>query len=129
MVNIYIVYELNKRYYKATPTLVNCLFGAVSIIKNGDFDKYKYSAHGIGFYRRGLYLLPSGRFRRNVIIFRVYMSSSVHVDNKGKDILILGKGPTQGLGEHSVNVTDNGDKYCLSLQYNGENSYLFLNGK
>ena len=86
MVNIYIVYELNKRYYKATPTLVNCLFGAVSIIKNGDFDKYKYSADGIGFYRRGLYLLPSGRFRRNVIIFRVDMSSSVHVDNKGKDI-------------------------------------------
>ena len=42
------------------------------------------------------------------------MSSSVHVDNKAKDILILGKGPTQGLGEHlltaekmySVNITD-----------------------
>ena len=28
------------------------------------------------------------------------MSSSVHIDNKGKDILILGKGPTQGLGEN-----------------------------
>ena len=64
------------------------------------------------------------------------MSSSVHVDNKGKDILILGKGPTQGLGEHSltaekmysVNFTDNGDKYCLSLHCNGANSYLFVNG-
>ena len=32
------------------------------------------------------------------------MNSSVHVDNKGKDILILGKGPTQGLGEHSLTV-------------------------
>ena len=30
------------------------------------------------------------------------MSSSAHVDNKGKDILILGRGPTQGLGEHSL---------------------------
>ena len=30
------------------------------------------------------------------------MSSSVHVDNWGKDILILGKGPTQGLSEHSL---------------------------
>ena len=30
------------------------------------------------------------------------MSSSVHVDNKEKDILILGKDPTQGLGEHSL---------------------------
>ena len=29
------------------------------------------------------------------------MSSSVHVDNKKKDILIIGKGPIQGLGKHS----------------------------
>ena len=64
------------------------------------------------------------------------MSYSVHADNKGKDNLILGKGPTQGLGEHSltaekmysVNFTDNGDKYCLSLHYNGASSYLFVNG-
>ena len=63
------------------------------------------------------------------------MSSSVHVDNKGKDILILGKGPTQGLGEHSltaekmysVNFTDHRKKCCLSLHYNGANSYLFAN--
>ena len=64
------------------------------------------------------------------------MSSSVHVDNKGKDILILGKNPTQGLGEHSltaekmysVNLTDHRLKYCLCLHYNGANSYLFVNG-
>ena len=81
-------------------------------------------------------MLPSRRFGRSIIIFGVDMNSSVHVDNKGKDILILGKGPTQGLGEHSstlenmysLNFTDNGDKYCLSLHYNGANSYLFVNG-
>ena len=64
------------------------------------------------------------------------MSWSIHVDNKGKDIAILGKGPTQGLGEYSlsaeklysVNFTDNGDKYCLRLHYYGANSYLFVNG-
>ena len=63
------------------------------------------------------------------------MSSPVHVDNKGKDIIILGKGPTQGLVEHSlttekmysVDVTDHTKKCCLSLHYNGENSYLFVN--
>ena len=101
IVNIYIVYELNKLYSRTTPTLVNCLFGAVSITKNADIDKYKYSGYRIGFDRGGLYLLPSGRFGRNVIIFGVDISSSVHVDDKGKDILILGKGPTQGLSEHS----------------------------
>ena len=63
------------------------------------------------------------------------MSSSVHVDNKKKDILILRKGPTQGL-EHtltakkvySINFTVTKKKFCLSLRYNGANSYLFVNG-
>ena len=63
------------------------------------------------------------------------MSSSAHVDNKKKDILILGKGPTQGL-EHtltaekmySINFNKGYTKFCLSLHYNGANSYLFVNG-
>ena len=32
------------------------------------------------------------------------MSSSTKIDNKRKDILIYGKGPTQGLGEHSLSA-------------------------
>ena len=63
------------------------------------------------------------------------MSSSVHIDNKKKDILVLGIGPTQGL-EHiltaekmySINFTVANKKFCLSLHYNGANSYLFVNG-
>ena len=62
------------------------------------------------------------------------MSSSVHIDNKKKDILVLGIGPTQGL-EHiltaekmySINFTVANKKFCLSLHYNGANSYLFVN--
>ena len=64
------------------------------------------------------------------------MSSSVHVDNKGKYILILGTGLTQELSEHllraekmySINFTDHRKKYCLSLHYNGANSHSFVNG-
>ena len=64
------------------------------------------------------------------------MNSSIHVDNKGKDILILGIGLTQGLGEHSltaekmfsINFTVTSIQFCLSLHYNGANSYLFVNG-
>ena len=64
------------------------------------------------------------------------MSSSAHVDNKKKNILILGKSPTQELGEHSLtaekiystNFTVTRKKFCLSLHYNGANSYLFVNG-
>ena len=135
IVNIYIVYELDKTYVKTHPTLVNCLFGAVSITKNADIDKNKYSEYGIGFDRSSIYSFGYGS-GRNVIIFGVDMSTSVHIDNKRKDILILGKGPTQGLGKHSltaekmysVNLTDHRVKYCLSLHYNGANSYLFVNG-
>ena len=63
------------------------------------------------------------------------MSSSAHIDNKKKDILVLGKGPTQGL-EHtvtaekmySIDFTVTNKNFCLSLDYNGANSYLFVNG-
>ena len=63
------------------------------------------------------------------------MSSSAHIDNKKKDTLVLGKGPTQGL-EHpltaekmySINFTVTKKKFYLSLHYNGANSFLFVNG-
>ena len=41
---------------------------------------------------------------KNVTIFGADMSSSVHVDNKGKDILILGKDPTQGLDDAALSA-------------------------
>ena len=64
------------------------------------------------------------------------MNSSIHIDNKGKDILILGIGPMKRLGEHSltaekmysIDFTVTKKKFCLSLHYNGANSYLFVNG-
>ena len=52
-------------------------------------------------------MLTSERFGRNVVIFGVDMNSSVHVDNKGKDISILEKGPIQGLSEHSLTAEKN----------------------
>ena len=112
------------------------VFGAVTLTKNADIDKYGYFSHGIGFDRRSSFLFPSGRFGQNVLICGVDMSFSAHIDNKKKDILALGKGPTQGL-EHtltaekmySINFTVTKKKFCLSLNYNGENSYLFVNVK
>ena len=64
------------------------------------------------------------------------MSSTSKIDNRKKDILILGTGPTQGL-EHtfsaeemySINLDKENTKFCLSLHYNGANIYLFVNGK
>ena len=136
VVNIYIVYELgasNSHKHHSTPKY--CLFGAVTLTKNADIDKYGYSGYGIGFDRRSSFSFPGGGFGQNVLIFGVDMSSSAHTDNKKKDILVLGKEPTQGL-EHtltvekmySINFTVTQKKFCLSLHYNGENSDLFVNG-
>ena len=72
---------------------------------------------------------------KNFIIFGVDMSSSVHIDKKNKDILILGEGATQGLGDttltaeakYNTNFIQSGKRSVLSLHYYGSNSFLFVN--
>ena len=61
VVNIYIVYELGaSSSHNNDPTLKNCLFGAVTLTKNADIDKYGYSGYGIGFDRKSVFSFPSG---------------------------------------------------------------------
>ena len=101
IVNISVVYEIERSVnISGYPTLENCLFGAVKLTKHVDVDLYKYSGYDIGFDREGFYSIDD-EVGRNVIIFGVDMRSSQRIDNKKKDILILGKGPTQGL-EHTL---------------------------
>ena len=137
IVKIYIVYYLGaSSSHNNDPTLKNCLRGAVTLTKNADIEKYWYSGYGIGFERRSSFSFQGGRFGQNVLIFGADMSSSAHIDNKKKDMVFLGIGPTQGL-EHtltaekmySINFTVTKNKFCLRLHYNGENSYLFVNGR
>ena len=96
VVNIYIVYELGaSSSHDNDPTPKNCLFGAVVLTKKADIDKCGYSGYGIGYDRRPSFLFSGGGFGQNVLIFGVDISCSAHIDNKKKDILILGKRPTQ----------------------------------
>ena len=74
--------------------------------RNADIEKYGYSGYGIGFDRRSSFSFPGDGFGQNIIIFGVDMCSSVRIDNNKKDILILGKGPTQGL-EHTLTAEKN----------------------
>ena len=63
------------------------------------------------------------------------MSSSVNVDNKGKDILILGEGSTQGLhrttftteAKYPIDFRQSGKRFLFSPHYDGSNSFLFVN--
>ena len=109
-----------------------CLFGSVKLTKNTDIKKCKFSGYGIGFDSKGTLMFSNGEFACNVIIFGADMSSSVHVYNKIKDILILGEDPNQGVDgttltaekKYSIKFTKARKKFCLNLHCN---NYLFVN--
>ena len=73
----------------------------------------------------------------NVIIFGADMRLSVHIVNKNKDILILGKGPRPGLDDttlpaeakYPINFTQPNKRFVLSLHYNRSNSFWFVNAQ
>ena len=105
--------------------------------RNADSDKCKFSGYGTKFDAVGSFTSSDGSgLSKYVIIFGADMSSSMHIANKKKDILILGKGQADGLydamltveKEYSINFTEQQKKFCLSLHYNGVNNYIFLNG-
>ena len=104
VVNLFIIYELDtwSRDLNTNFILKDCLLRAVKLNKNDDPNKCKYSGYDIGFDSLSEFLLPEGSMGKNVIIFGVDMSSSVHIDNKKKDILILGKGQTQELDDTTL---------------------------
>ena len=115
----------------------DCLFGGVKLAKNVDPDKCVYIGYGIGFDSHSKFSLPDGSVGKNVITFGVNMCSSMYIDNNKKYILILGKGPTQGLNDttltakaqYPINFSRSNRRFCLSLHYNGSNSFLFVNAK
>ena len=136
VVNIYVVYEITNVKYNNNPIQKNVLFETIKLTKNADIKKYKCSGNGSGFDSQIFYDHPSGGISKDVIIFGVDLSSSTNTANNKKNILILGNSPIKGLGEHSlsagkiysINFTKTTTKFCLSLHYNGANSYLFVNG-
>ena len=72
---------------------------SVRLTKNAHPVKYKYSGYGIGVDSRSQFSSTHKSTGKNVIIFWADMHSSVHIDNKNKDILILEEGPTQRLDD------------------------------
>ena len=110
MLNSFIVYELDtwSQDLNTDFTLKGCLFGSVKVIKNDDTDKYSYSGYGVEFDSRSLFL---GLIWAHLCILII----------KEKNILILGKGPTQGL---------NGTTFTAEAEYSinfsrSQNFFLF----
>ena len=107
------------------------------MIKNADTGKYKYQGHGIGFDLTGTFTHPHEGTGKNIIIFGVDKTNSIHINNKTKDVLVLGRDFTQKIDDtpiyaeknYSPNFTVVNKTFCLSLHYDGDDSYLFVNGK
>ena len=123
----------------------NALFGAMQITKNAtDSSKNNYKGYGICFDERrqiGRTMTEGGRTHitngRNVLIFGADMNFSIHRANRANHIYVMGDGFTQGIHDTTLyvekkyfrNFTEPNVKFVLSLHYNGDDSYLFVNGR
>ena len=118
----------------------NCLFGAIKITNttNSDTDKWQYSSYGVGFDSTGSFTHPDdGKNAKNVVVFGADMTNSKHATNQAQSVLVFGHGLIQKINDttiyaeklYSRNFTVDNQIFCLSLHYNGDNSYLFVNSR
>ena len=117
----------------------NCLFGAVKITNtnNSDTDKCQYSGYGVGFDSTGTFTQLDGGNGKSFNIFGADLGNSMHATNKTQPVLLLGHGLIQKINDATIyaekmylpNFTVDNKIFCLSLHYNGDNRYLFVNGK
>ena len=139
VINIYCIYQIepisSSRY--DTFTVQNALFGAMQITKNADTGKYKYKGYGICFDEGGSFSKGNINNGRNVLMFGVHENSLIHANNKANNSYVMGDLFVQGINDttlyaekmYSQNFTQPPKKFILSLHYNGDDSYLFVNGK
>ena len=146
VINIYCVYQIEPKASSrdTTFTIQNASFGAMQITKNADTSKYDYKGYGICFDEGGQFghTITEGGIAyttnaRNVLIFEADVSFSVHATNRANNIYVMGKELMQGINGTTIyaeknfyrNFTDPGEKFVLSLHYNNDESYLFVNGR
>ena len=147
VINIYCVYEMQpiSSSRDTSFTIQNALFGAMQITKDAtDNSKNNFKGYGICFDERSQFghTITEGGFThttngRNVLMFGADMSFSVHATNRANHIYLMGDELTQGTNDTTIyvennyyrNFTDPGKKFVLSLHYNGDNSYLLVNGR
>ena len=144
VINIYIVYKLDPiaSIRDTTFTIQKALFGAMQITKNADTSKYHYKGYGICFdeSEQFSHTITEGSrahttLARKVIIFGADMTFSKHANNEANNI-VMGKDYVQKINDTTIhaekmyyrNFTCLGKKCILSLHYNGDDNYLFVNG-
>ena len=116
----------------------------MKITKNTDSSKNSYTGYGLCFDEGSEFdhTVREDNFNRgtnakNVIIFGVDTSSSIHATNRANNIYVMGGDFIQGINVTTIyaeklfhsNFTEFGINFVLSLHYNTDNSYLFVNGR
>ena len=140
IVNIYIVPLIDpiSNSRNTDYTVQNALFGGVKITKSAtDTSKHKCEGYGICFDEGGMFSMGNIKNGRNVLIFGVHENSVIHSNNKANNIFIMGDGFVQGINNttlyaekiYTQNFTAVNKKFELSLHHNGDDPYLFVNGK
>ena len=101
-----------------------------NIVRNNDKEKYSvYSVYEKAFDGKGSWSF-NDNFPRNPTIFGMYNSSSSHTDSLENDFFVLGKGDGSFCAPGKKNNFSKAKtKFCLSLHYNSDNTYLFVNDK
>ena len=128
IINIYIVYKLQKRSNDdADMTLENSLFGAVKITNDVNTSKYRYSGYGISFDSGSSFSHPTSEYlnAKNVIVFGCDLSSSAYPNNRNNNILVLGKEFIQGVNGTTIysesmcktDFTEQNKKFVLSKKF------------
>ena len=132
VINIYGVYEIQPiaSSRDTTFTIQNPLFGAMQITKNADTSKYNYKGYGICFDIGNQFghTITEGGFAhtanaRNVIIFGVDTSSSIHATNRANHIYVMGRGFIQRIHDTTIyaeknfyrNFIDPGKKFGIKF--------------
>ena len=137
--NIYCVYKLDSisSSRDSTFTVQNELFGSIQITKNADTSMYEYKGYGICFDEGGTFSKGNITDGRNVLIFGVHESSLTHANNNANNIFLMGDRSVQGINDttlyaekiYSQYFTQPNKRFMLSLHYDDNDSYLFINGK
>ena len=139
IVNMYVVYMLDPIASTRNTdfTIQNALVGTMNVTINGDISKNKYEGYGLCFDEGGTFSKGGINNGKNVLIFGVYESSLTHTNNKNNNTYVMGDLFVQGINDttlyaekvYSQKFTLPNKKFLLSLLYNGDKSYLIVNGK
>ena len=147
VINIYCVYETQpiSSSRDTSFTIQNAIFGAMQITKDAtDNSKNNYEGYGTCFDERSQFghTIIEGGFTHTtngskVLIFGADMRFNVHATNRANHMYLMGNGLTQGINDTTIyveknyyrNFTDPSKKFVLSLHYNLDDSYLFVNGR